>query len=213
LSFNSLGRLSSFFGLLTASLLLAGCGSLLGTKPSPQPVANTQLSGDSVAVKSSEDPLRVGDKVKIELTGITALRDADRPNEQAIKEDGTITLTFLGSVQAAGKTAKQLETDIHDQYVPKYYKQLTVAVTPLDRFFYVGGQVNRPNQQLYVGSVTVSKAIQAAGDFTDFADRKHIQITRVQGKVEFVNFYEILKHPELDMPIYPGDTINVDRRW
>lgn len=200
-------RSVGLFGLLMATMLLAGCGSFFGTN-TPAPVVNQAEIQRTLA----QDPLRVGDKIRIDLTGLTGQPVPIPPSEQIIKDDGTITMTYLPPVKAAGKTPGQLEADIQGLYVPDIYRQITVSVTPMERFYYVGGQVWKSGAQPYVGAVTVTKAIQAAGDFTEFADRKNIQVTRVHGKVEWVNFNKIRKHPELDLPIYPGDSIIVDRR-
>ena len=42
---------------------------------------------------------------------------------------------------AAGKTMRQLQEEIHDRYVPKYYRIMTPSVETRDRFFSVGGEV------------------------------------------------------------------------
>ncbi len=133
------------------------------------------------------------------------------PHEEAIKEDGTITLPLIGPVQAAGKTAGELQTDIHDLYVPKYYVRLNVTVKPGDRVYYVRGEVKQPGRQLYVGETTVTKAITSAGDFTDFASHK-VTLIRANGERIKVNVDKALEDPALDPQVYPGDQIDVPRR-
>ncbi len=205
LSQNCLGQVLAVAGLLMGSLLLTGC--LTGSPKTAQPNTAAQTNAP---VNVANIPFRAGDKVRIELTGAPTQIP---PIEEEIKEDGTISLMHLGSVNIVGKTPAQAEEMIQTNYVPAYFLHLTVTVNPLDRFFYVGGLVNRPSEQRYNGPMTVTKAIQAAGDFTDFASRKNVQLTRVGGKIEIVNYDEVLKHPELDPPVYPGDKIDVFRRW
>ena len=177
-----------------------------GTAPSaPAQVANSTNSPKA-------DPLRVGDKVRVELGGLPTTSQTPLPLDQEIKEDGTINMPHIGTVQAAGKTPSEVEQDIFKKYVPSYYQSVTVTVSPSDRFYYVGGQVNRPGEQHYNGAITVSKAIQAGGDFTDFANRRKILLIRMHGKIENVNYYKIIEHPELDPQVYPGDKIEVKRR-
>jgi protein involved in polysaccharide export with SLBB domain len=65
---------------------------------------------------------------------------------------------------------------------------------------------------LYTPGITVLGAISAAGDFNPFADKRHVQITRVDGTIKIVNCLKAIKHPELDLRVFPGDKINVPRR-
>ena len=95
-------------------------------------------------------------------------------HQEPIKEDGTITMPDIGHVQAAGKTAGELQNEIYNLYVPKLYRHLTVTINPGERVYYVTGEVKAPGRQLYAGQMTVTKAITTAGDFTDFANHKKV---------------------------------------
>ncbi len=132
------------------------------------------------------------------------------PHEEQINESGNISLPLIGSIKSAGKTLGQLQMDIQNAYVPKYYKNLNISVTA-ERFYFVGGEVRSPNRYPYLSGVTVLQAIQSASDFTDFADRKHVQLKRANGKIEIVNCKKALNDPKLDLPVYPSDTITVPR--
>ena len=90
--------------------------------------------------------------------------------------------------------------------------RLTVTVSSPQRVFYVGGEVKQPGRQLYVGETTVTKAIQAAGDFTDFANHKKVKLIRQNGEVVTVNCVKALQDPTSDPAVYPGDQIQVPRR-
>jgi polysaccharide export outer membrane protein len=146
----------------------------------------------------------------VEFSGIP---DTIPPSEQDIKEDGSINLPYINRVAANGKSPSLLEKELEAAYVPAYYTHISVTVTPVARYFYVGGQVMQAGRILYTGPVTLMGAIEAAGDFTNFADRRHVQITRVGGKIEKINCVKAISHPELDAPIYPGDRIWVGRRF
>jgi hypothetical protein len=56
-------------------------------------------------------------------------------------------------------------------------------------------------------------AIGAAGDFTPFADKRHVKVIHLDGTIKTVNCNKAITHPELDIPIYPGDKIQVGRRF
>jgi polysaccharide biosynthesis/export protein len=192
---------------LALVLMLTACQS--PPPPDPKP---TQPSPEEVEKILHSEPLQVGDKVSVELTGIPDKMD---PLLRDIKEDGTINLPFINNIPAAGKTPSQLEKDIKTEYEPHWYPHVNVTVTPVARFFYVMGQVtggSGSGRVAYTGPITVLGAITSAGDFTPFADKKHVQITRMNGKIEYVNCVKALKHPELDLKVFPGDKIMVPRR-
>jgi len=183
-------------GLLLLGLVLSGCSSL-----SPE---------DSTSGNPDAPRFHVGETVIVDLTGTA---DQIPEHSEPIKEDGTITLPYIGAVQAAGKTTGQLQNEILNLYVPKYYVRLTVTVKSDDRVYYVGGEVKQPGRQLYVGETTVTRAIQSAGDFTDFANRGKVWLVRANGKRIKVNCNKALENPSLDPPVYPGDQIQVPRSF
>ena len=82
----------------------------------------------------------MGETVIVDLTGTA---DQIPEHSEPIKEDGTITFRYIGAVQAAGKTPGELQNEIHNLYVPKYYVRLTVTVKSEDRVYYVGGEVKQ----------------------------------------------------------------------
>jgi protein involved in polysaccharide export with SLBB domain len=154
--------------------------------------------------------LHIGDVVTITFSG---LPDTMEPLEKPIKEDGTITLPDIGRIKAEGKTGGELEDAIHDLYVPKIYTHLNVTVkTTSDSVYYVRGEVKSPGRLIYSGPITVSKAITSAGDFTDFADKSDVVLTRINGKRFVLNLNHILDGKDPDPPVYPGDQIDVTRR-
>jgi polysaccharide export outer membrane protein len=184
------------FTLLLIGLLFAGCSS------APKPVPSGGSQTNEVA------RFHVGETVSVIYSGIP---DQILPHEEQIKEDGNITLSLIGSVKAVGKTAGELQNEIHDLYVPKYYVRLTVTVKPGDLVYYVTGEVKQPGRQLYVGETTVTKAITSASDFTDFASHK-VKLIRANGQVIKVNVDKALEDPTLDLQVYPGDQVYVPRR-
>jgi len=151
----------------------------------------------------------INDQVTVKFSGTI---DPLPIHEERIKDDGTITLPLIGAVKAEGKTPGELQKEIHDRYVPEYYKRLTPTVTGEQRVYSVGGQVKAPGRQVYIGTTTVTKAIQSAGDFTDFAAKTRVELTRADGKMIKVDCEKAAKDPSLDLPIYPGDKINVPQR-
>ena len=187
------------FCVLLAGVFLTGCNS------APRPA----LTGGGAPPESEAVRFHVGESVSVIFSGTP---DIIQPHEEQIKEDGNITPPLIGPVKAAGKTAGELQTEIHDLYVPKYYVRLNVVVKPGDLIYYVRGEVKQPGREIYVGKTTVTKAITSAGDFTDYASHNVKLIRANGGAVIKVDVDKALEDPSLDPQIYPGDQITVARR-
>ena len=153
--------------------------------------------------------LRVGDLVVVKFSGVST---PPPTHEERVKEDGTLTLPEVGAVTATNRTPGDLQNELTELY-SKYYKNLVVTVEHEGRHYYVGGQVRTSGLRPYVGKTTVTTAIQAAGDFTEFANKKKVWLTRPGQKPVRVNVVEALKDPSKDLQVFPGDRIDVPRRW
>ncbi len=216
-------RLTCLFLTLTflGTWLLAGCRSALPAfsdqepsraagEPAETPVGTQATNGPSI--NETADRIQPGVKLTITFSGTP---NPPPKHEEKVREDGNISPPYIGrSVKAAGKTIGQLQEELQNDYVPAYFaRALTVTVTAEERWFHVGGEVRKADRYLYSGQTTVLRAIQTAGDFTDFAKRTKVQITRASGRKETVNCDKAIKNPKLDPPIYPGDQIFVPRRY
>jgi polysaccharide biosynthesis/export protein VpsN len=188
-------------GLLLSVWLLNGCST------PPQTIAPSVISKEN---RVEVARFHVGETVTILFSGTPTPFE---PHEEIIKEDGDITLSLVGSVRAVGKTAGELQNEIHDLYVPKYFVRLTVTVKPGDLVYYVRGEVKGPGRQLYVGQITVTKAIATAGDFTDFANHGNITLIRANGQRIKVDGDAAQQDASKDPLIYPGDQIVVERKF
>ena len=233
-----LGRWGAVCGLLWAGLGLSGCRT---QSPEQQfaelpPTLTAALSASPVAAPNTTSapaaapvvsPLAVpaatngaGPQVEVLDVGSSltiVLTDTPTPIpafEGKIKEDGSITLTLNQPFLAAGKTPGDLEKEIRARYVPKYFKYMTVSVKQIENtlWYYVDGEVKSPNRQLYASRITVSKAITSAGGFTDFANKKKVRLTRLDGRIQIINCVKARDNPSLDLEVYPGDKIYVPRR-
>lgn len=159
----------------------------------------------------SPEILRVGEKIQVLL--------ADLPQgtisaDLTISEDGKITLHLDQTFVAAGKTRPQLEVEIRARYVPNFYTKMTVTVKQEERFVSVGGFVKLPGSYPYRPGLTLLKAVNLAGGFSEFGDKRKVAITRYpDGRVEIVDCVKAQKNPKLDRPLYPNDRVEVPRRY
>jgi polysaccharide export outer membrane protein len=155
------------------------------------------------------DILRVDDKLTLALTDIPAPYVG---LEVRIRADGTITLPLGVTLTAAGKRTGDLEREIVGAYVPKYFVRLTANVKTEDRVFYVGGYVRAPGRYVFAGEMTVLGAIKVAGDFTEYANQRKVELTRSDKTKKVLDCKKIRRNPKLDPAIYPGDSIYVPQR-
>jgi polysaccharide export outer membrane protein len=200
-------------GLIAAGLFLTGCSSTPSSLDGIPAAKTVQTDAPATGVLQPNTEVahfHVGETVNIIFSGTPDPTEFP-PHEETVKEDGNINLPLIGSVQALGKTAGELQKEIQDLYVPKYYVRLTVTVKPGDLIYYVKGEVKQPGREIYVGETSVTKAITSAGDFTDFASHK-VTLIRANGERLKVNVDKALENPTLDAKVYPGDQVYVPRR-
>lgn len=221
-----LGRWGALFGLMAGGLLLAGCQSgpqfteVPGIPGSAGTVAETSPPPASVAAAPAASPLTESPNIDVLHPGdMLLITFADLPApvspiEQRVKDDGTITLIENQTFTAANKSRGQLETEIRERYVPKIFVKMTVSVMHQKdtQFYYVGGEVKSPGRQVYISRLTVLGAVKSAGDFTDYANRRKVQLTRASGRTFKIDCKDALQNPTLDLEVLPGDNINVPRR-
>lgn len=201
---------------LLCGLMFTGCRSVSSdTQFSDVALAAASTNSPAVeartnSVNTGVDVLKIGDSLNIVFSD---LKEPIPGFSEHIKDDGTITLMYNKSFIAAGKTRGQLEKEVRDAYVPSVFVNMTVTISPQERVFYVGGEVRSPGRQVFSNPITVLKAIQSAGDFNDFAQKRKVRLTRANGDKKTIDAIKARQHPELDLPVFPGDTIHVPRRF
>jgi polysaccharide export outer membrane protein len=186
--------------LLAFGLLWVGCQKL---KPVYQDVPASPIIGDAF-LPADTHVFQIGELVTIYYR---EMRNAPQPHEERIKEDGTITLPLIGSIAVAGKTPREVQKELQEKH-PRYFGYFR----PYEYVYYVGGEVGNPGPKAYLGKTTVTGAIQAAGDFTKAANTRKVKLIRPDGRSEIIT--DLLRmHSGHDPEVYPGDKIEVARKW
>lgn len=192
--------------LLLLAMAAAGCGG--GGRPSS---ANPAPAGEFG--QPTENRLRVGDALEVRLVTSSA-RAGGQPAAEIVPvivdENGEISLPLVGRIKAGGATPSELAERIQANYVPRFYVRCNVTVQVAARFFYVGGEVRASGRYPWTEDMTLLKAINAAGSFTDYANRTKVEIVRGREKM-VENAEQIRQNPQHDVPIRPGDSIWVPR--
>jgi protein involved in polysaccharide export with SLBB domain len=175
-----------------------------GLPQTPVPIPPVAVNPDAMLSR-----LASGDLVKVAFSDIP---NPPPPMEVRIPEDGRITLPYNMNVYAIGKTVSQLQDEIRSLYVPKLFVRLTVNIRTEERYYFVGGEVRAPARQQYLGDMTVLRAIDTVGGFTDFAKRSRIELRRANGEVHVINWDRARRNPKLDLKVFPNDQVFVHRR-
>lgn len=146
--------------------------------------------------------LDAGDRLRITVFG-----QSDLTNTYAVEKSGYIAFPLLGSVQARGKTPKQLEGSIAKKLKSKFLRDPDVSAE-IDRYrpFFIMGEVGSSGQYAYVPGMTVQNAVAIAGGFSARAEQANSDVTR------HVNGNVMTGRVSIGDPILPGDTIYIRER-
>jgi polysaccharide export outer membrane protein len=157
----------------------------------------------------SIDVLNVGDRVRVVFSDIP---QQVPPLEMQIPDNGELTLHLGHKFMFKGKRRDVLEQEIRDFYKDSgIYRIINVTIEVPPRPISVGGEVRAPGNYPHNGRMTVLKAIDMAGGFTDYSNRRKVTVIR-DGKTIIVNCNKAVDDPEkYDREVFPGDKIQVKR--
>jgi polysaccharide export outer membrane protein len=103
-----------------------------------------------------------------------------------VRPDGKVTVPLAGELQAAGKTAHELEAELAAKFGERIATPtVTVVVKEINASrVFVLGEVAKPGMYPMRGELTVVQALAMAGGLTEFADKGGIVILRRGGTGE-----------------------------
>jgi polysaccharide export outer membrane protein len=134
-----------------------------------------------------------------------------------VADVGTVNLPLVGEVQAAGRTARELELDLAKKLGAKYLQspQVTVYVKEFNsRRVTIDGAVKKPGVYPIRGKTTLVQFIATAEGLTELADNSSIAVFRTtDGKRSVARFDvdEIRDGKAADPVIQEGDVIVVSQ--
>jgi len=143
-----------------------------------------------------------GDKLNITVFG-----QSDLSGPVMVDGSGRIAFPLLGQIDAANKTLSELQAEITAALDRDFLVDPKVSIEVANhRPFFILGQVNKPGSYPYIEGMTVRMAVALAGGFTRRARESPVTLIR-GGDPERKEI-----EADLDAPVLPGDTIQVERR-
>jgi polysaccharide biosynthesis/export protein len=185
-------------------------------------VPQEQAKLNSDAGISSRPPVDIkpGDDFLIgneDVLTISVWKEPEISRSVPVRSDGRISLPLIGEVQAAGKTPKQLQTELTSSLAPYISAPaVTVIVTEIkSQRFNILGKVQRPGAYPLTPPMTIVDAIALAGGLRDFAKVKNIYVLRLQAdgsqtRLPF-NYKQVTQgiHSEQNVALQSRDTFVV----
>jgi len=176
-------------------------------EPAAAPASGSAAAPDNIYVIGAEDVLRIQVWGELRLSG-----------DFIVRPDGRISMNLINEIQAAGKTCQELGNAIGERLkAGEFMRNPSVNVQVVEvrsKKYYINGEVNKPGQYYLVTPTTVLEALNNAGGFRDFANKKKIRILRTtgQGMQEFrFDYNSVIKGKKIEDNILlkPGDQIIV----
>ncbi len=151
-----------------------------------------------------------------DLLEISVWKEDTLKKEVLVRPDGGVSFPLVGDLQAAGKTAAQLQQEISTK-LDKFIPEAVVSVALLkvnSNMIYVIGKVNKPGDYVAGNYVDVMQALSMAGGLTPFAAENDIKVLRRENGGEVAlpfHYAKVKKGEKLDQNILlkGGDVVVV----
>lgn len=137
------------------------------------------VSAQDAAAPSEKFILQAEDQLRITFPGAPEL-----DTQLQIRRDGVISVPIIGEIVAAGKTPKDLETELADQFEDQLVSNEVMVVVLESHFtYYMEGEVRSPGIIQSFRQLSVLEAIIAAGGINKTTGKmKSVVVIRRKGE-------------------------------
>jgi polysaccharide biosynthesis/export protein len=185
--------------------------SILERGPTFAAVVDKVVPGDSSG-NSESKLIQPGDKLEIGVYGVPELSRIEEVSSQ-----GTIEMTLIGVLDAAGKTDLELKSDIEKLYGRDYLQSPDVSISVIGkakpRPITVGGAVQSSGIFDVAYPISLLQSVARGGGFSELASTSSVLVFRTVNRKKFVAKFDIVqigKGEQPDPEILPGDTVYID---
>lgn len=199
---------------LAPAMLACACASAppLGGAPGLAVVTASDLPRPESGFFEAR-PYLVGpfDTLTIDVFGVEELSK----REVQIDASGRVSFPLVGSLEAAGKTPRQIEQEIEAALAGSYVRDPQVTVNleeTVSQVVTVDGQVREPGLYPVVGRMTLMQGVATASGLTEFAKVDDVVIFRETGGQRYAALYNlgaIRRGIYGDPEIFAGDIVVV----
>jgi polysaccharide biosynthesis/export protein len=177
---------------------------IAGTDSLPAPERNDLTAADRPSLIG---PL---DTIYIDVFGVPELS-----REMQVDTSGRISMPLIGTLDARGKTAGELASDIQRALRGRYVRNPDVTINiknSVSQVVALDGEVVEPGLYPVTNQMTLMRAIASAKGLTEFAKVDDVVILRtVEGKrlAGLYNITAIRRGAYADPAVYPNDVVIV----
>ena len=205
-------RSKLFFLMLLA--LGAGICGLGQEKPKVQEPKSANVTADLPAADTPAAPVdpktyKIGPE---DVISIMVWREKDVSGMFVVRPDGRITLPLAGEITVNDQTPEQVQAKVVELYSKFFNKpEISVSLARVgSKKYYLVGQVLRTGIFPLVVPINILEAINSAGGFQEFANRKKVVILRGDKQIKF-NYEEVIKGKNIsqNIQVENGDHIIV----
>ncbi len=200
-------------GVVTAQTAATNSNPAVVEKPPEAPKVPSVLPADTTALPLDPKTYVIGPE---DILNIKVWREDQFSGAKGVRPDGKITMPLVGDVQAGGLTPARLSAQLKEA-LQSFIKDPEIEVDVIQvnsKSYNIDGGVTRPGRYPLVTTKTVFEAINDAGGFREFANKKNIVVLRADGQRLKFNYKSWVDNGPKDkknvnIVLQNGDTILV----